>query len=205
VKKGLVRVGKDNEMVHYGNTKSAPIDRVSAGPFDITEMIELRPTVDFGAILLPLRDDVVLKLEVEETSNRIVALTVEHRGSALQLQAFSAPGREGIWHEIRSSIENSIEVQGGKTETVIGPLGPELNAQIPNREGGFRLAKFIGVDGPKWFLRGVISGLALGDTLEMAHIIDIFRSACVVRGSSPMPPKELLTLTAPAGARKVVS
>jgi len=192
-------------MVDYGNTKSSPIDRVTAGPFDITEMIQLRPTVDFGAIQLPLRDDVVLKLEVEETSSRIVALTIEHQGSSIQLQAFSAPGREGIWHEIRTSLENSIDVQGGKTETVIGPLGPELNAQIPNRDGGFRLAKFIGVDGPKWFLRGVISGLALGDTLAMSHIIDIFRSVVVVRGSSPMPPKELLTLTAPAGARKVVS
>jgi hypothetical protein len=102
-------------------------------------------------------------------------------------------------------LENSIDVQGGKTETVIGPLGPELNAQIPNRDGGFRVAKFIGVDGPKWFLRGVISGLALADTLAMSYMIDIFRSVVVVRGTSPMPPKELLVLTAPAGAKKVVS
>jgi hypothetical protein len=84
-------------------------------------------------------------------------------------------------------------------------LGPELNAQIPNSDGTSRLAKFIGVDGPKWFLRGVISGLALGDTLSMSHMIDIYRSVAVVRGSSPMPPKELLELVAPAGAQKSVS
>ena len=192
-------------MLAYGNTKSAPIDRASAGPFDSSEVIEIKPLVDFGALQIPIREDVTLKLEVEEASSRIVALTVDHQGSSLQLQAFSAPGSEGIWHEIRAALEQSIQSQNGKTETVIGPLGPELNAQIPTRDGGFRLAKFIGVDGPKWFLRGVISGLALADTLAMTYMIDIFRSVVVMRGTSPMPPKELLQLVAPAAAKKAIS
>lgn len=190
-------------MTDYGKAKSAPVDRVSAGPFDSAEVIQIRPMVDFGAIQIPIREDLVLKLEVEEASSRVVALTIEHQGSALQLQAFSAPGAEGIWHEIRSTLEATIAAQGGKTETVIGPLGPELNAQIPGKEGSFRMAKFIGVDGPKWFLRGVISGVALGDALAMAHIIDLFRSVVVVRGNQPMPPKDLLPLSAPAGAKKM--
>ena len=191
-------------MDNYANGKSQPLDRQSAGPFDITELVQVRPSIDFGAIQMPLRDDVVYKLEVEEATSKIVALTVEHNGSALQLQAFSAPASDGVWHEIRSSLEQSILDQNGRTEQVVGPLGPELNAQIPNVDGGFRLAKFIGVDGPKWFLRGVISGLALGDVLSMSHVIDIFRSVAVVRGSQPMPPKELLELVAPAGAQKSV-
>ena len=192
-------------MADYGNAKSAPLDRVSGGPFDSTEWTQIKPMVDFGAMLLPIRDDVTLKLEVEESSSRIVALSVDHQGSSIQIQAFSAPASEGIWHEIRANLASSIQEQQGKTETVVGPLGPELNAQIPNKDGGFRLAKFIGVDGPKWFLRGVISGLALGDTLAMTYMIDIFRSVVVARGAAPMPPKELLTLVAPAGAKKVLS
>jgi hypothetical protein len=192
-------------MESYGTSKSQPIDRQTAGPFDITELIQVRPSIDFGAIQLPMRDDVVYKLEVEESTNRVVALTVEHKGSILQLQAFSAPVAEGVWHEIRAALEKSIIAQGGKTESVVGPLGPELNAEIPSQDGGSRLAKFIGVDGPKWFLRGVVTGLALGDMLSMTHIIDIFRSVAVVRGSAPMPPKELLELVAPAGAQKSVS
>jgi hypothetical protein len=192
-------------MVDYGDAKSQPVDRSTVGPLDSNEVIQLRPSIDFGALQIPVREDVALKLEVDEASSRIVALTIDHQGSSIQLQAFSAPGSAGIWHEIRGTLDESIVSQGGKTETVIGPLGPELNAQIPTRDGGFRLAKFIGVDGPKWFLRGVISGLALGDNLAMAHMVDIFRSVVVVRGSSPMPPKELLQLVAPAGAKKVVS
>jgi hypothetical protein len=192
-------------MVDYGTSKSQPIDRQTVGPFDSSELIQLRPTIDFGSLQLPVREDVTLKLEVDEASSRIVALTVDHEGSSLQLQAFSAPASAGIWHEIRKTLDDSILSQGGKTESVIGPLGPELNAQIPTRDGGFRLAKFIGVDGPKWFLRGVISGLALGDTLAMTHMIDIFRSVVVVRGVAPMPPKELLQLSAPVGTKKVSS
>jgi hypothetical protein len=192
-------------MVDYGTSKSQPIDRQTVGPFDSSELIQLRPTIDFGSLQLPVREDVTLKLEVDEASSRIVALTVDHQGSSLQLQAFSAPGSAGIWHEIRKTLDDSILAQGGKTESVIGPLGPELNAQIPTRDGGFRLAKFIGVDGPKWFLRGVVSGLALGDTLAMTHMIDIFRSVVVVRGIAPMPPKELLQLSAPVGTKKVSS
>lgn len=190
-------------MLDYGITKSQPVDRSTVGPLDYSEVIQLRPSIDFGALQLPVREDVTLKLEVDEASSRIVALTVDHEGSSLQLQAFSAPGSAGIWHEIRKTLDDSIFAQGGKTETVVGPMGPELNAQIPTKGGDFRLAKFIGVDGPKWFLRGVISGLALGDTLAMTHVIDIFRSVIVVRGVSPMPPKELLQLVAPVGVKKV--
>lgn len=190
-------------MLDYGITKSQPVDRSTVGPLDYSEVIQLRPSIDFGALQLPVREDVTLKLEVDEASSRIVALTVDHEGSSLQLQAFSAPGSAGIWHEIRKTLDDSIFAQGGKTETVVGPMGPELNAQIPTKGGDFRLAKFIGVDGPKWFLRGVISGLALGDTLAMSHVIDIFRSVIVVRGVSPMPPKELLQLVAPVGVKKV--
>jgi hypothetical protein len=39
----------------------------------------------------------------------------------------------------------------------------------------------------------------------MTYLIDIFRSVVVMRGVNPMPPKELLQLTAPAAAKKVVS
>jgi hypothetical protein len=39
----------------------------------------------------------------------------------------------------------------------------------------------------------------------MTYMIDIFRSVVVMRGTSPMPPKELLQLVAPAAAKKALS
>jgi hypothetical protein len=188
---------------NYGDIKSAPIDRDTSGPFDLEEVVGIRPMIDFGAIQVPAREDLVLKLEVEETGNRIVALTIEFAGSALQLQAFSAPASDGLWHSIRGQLMESISSQGGRTEEVIGPLGPELNAEIPLPDGQNRLAKFIGVDGPRWFLRGVISGTALTNSVAMLEAIELFRSLVVARGLLPLPPRDLLVLSAPAGAKKV--
>ena len=63
---------------------------------------------------------------------------------------------------------------------------------------GKRLARFVGVDGPRWFLRGVIGGAATGDVEAAAQVEDLFRSIVVVRGGSPMPPRDLIPLRMPA-------
>ena len=84
-----------------------------------------------------------------------------------------------------------------------GPLGAELLAEVPVIAGpdgtaGKRLARFVGVDGPRWFLRGVIGGAATADVDAAAKVEDLFRSIVVVRGGSPMPPRDLIPLKMPA-------
>jgi hypothetical protein len=64
--------------------------------------------------------------------------------------------------------------------------------------GQMRLARFIGVDGPRWFLRGVIAGEAAADPTAAAKVEDLFRSIVVVRGNTPMPPRDLIPLRMPA-------
>ena len=63
-----------------------------------------------------------------------------------------------------------------------------------------RLARFIGVDGPRWFLRGVVAGEGAVDKEAGAKIDDLFRSVVVVRGSTPMPPRDLIPLHMPGTA-----
>ena len=63
---------------------------------------------------------------------------------------------------------------------------------------GKRIARFIGVDGPRWFLRGVVGGAAATDVEAAAQIEDLFRSIVVVRGTTPMPPRDLIPLRMPA-------
>jgi hypothetical protein len=190
--------------VSYSSDKSAPADRRTAGPLDVTEMQGVKPYVDFGSIRIPSRENLAMRLEVEESTQRIVAVSMDFAGSSLQLQAFAAPKNEGVWHEIRTQMRESLAAQGGETEERIGSLGPELIAKIPlndesGKQAGHRLAKFIGVDGPKWFLRGVVGGAALNDARAAADIDDLFRSVVVVRGDVPLPPKDLLPLTIPGG------
>ena len=179
--------------------KSAPDDRAENGPFDEAEANAVRPYVDLGGVKIVPRPDLGLRLEVEEESQRVVAVALDYAGSTLQVQPFAAPRSSGLWHEIREQIVDQIQRQGGTAESVEGPFGPEVRAEIPSPEGS-RLARFVGVDGPRWFLRGVVSGQAAVEREAGEQIEELFRSIVVVRGTTPMPPRDLIPLHVPASA-----
>lgn len=182
--------------------KSAPTDRESAGPFDESEANPVRPYIDLGGIKILPREGLNLRLEVEEQTKRIVAVGLDYADSTLQVQPFAAPRTSGLWEETREQIRQQVKQQGGRVEEREGPLGPELLAEVPVTGGADatskRLARFVGVDGPRWFLRGVVGGAATSDIEAAAAVEDLFRSIVVVRGTSPMPPRDLIPLRMPA-------
>ncbi|WP_295822440.1 DUF3710 domain-containing protein [uncultured Microbacterium sp.] len=182
--------------------KSAPADRETAGPFDEAEANPVRPYIDLGGIKILPREGLNLRLEVEEQTKRIVAVGLDYADSTLQVQPFAAPRSSGLWEETREQIRQQVKQQGGRVEEREGPLGPELLAEVPVMAGADgaakRLARFVGVDGPRWFLRGVVGGAATGDVEAAAAVEDLFRSIVVVRGSSPMPPRDLIPLRMPS-------
>ncbi|WP_208322703.1 MULTISPECIES: DUF3710 domain-containing protein [unclassified Salinibacterium] len=184
--------------------KSAPADRADAGPLDEDEANAVRPYVDLGGVKILPRPELQLRLEVEEGTKRVVAVGLDYAGSTLQVQPFAAPRSSGLWHEIRGQIAEQIKKQGGKTTEQPGPFGPELLAEIPvvagAQPGGSRIARFIGVDGPRWFLRGVIAGEGAVNKEAAEKIEDLFRSIVVVRGNTPMPPRDLIPLRMPTSS-----
>lgn len=184
--------------------KSAPEDRDVAGPLDESESNPVRPYIDLGGIKILPREGLNLRLEVEEATKRIVAVGLDYAESTLQVQAFAAPRSAGLWHETREQINAQIQGQGGRTSEREGTFGPELVAEIPvvqdGGKGPVQTARFIGVDGPRWFLRGVVAGRAVADPAAAELVEDLFRSIVVVRGGSPMPPRDLIPLTMPAPA-----
>jgi hypothetical protein len=177
--------------------KSAPADREMAGPFDISEVSAVQPFIDLGAIKVTPRTGLQLRLDIEESTKRLVAATFDIEGSTLQVQVFAAPRSEGLWNEIREQVAAQVIKQGGTAEHVVGPFGPEVRAAVPTADGTTRPVRFVGVDGPKWFLRGVISGSAADAGANGAVVEDVFRSIVVNRGTEPLPPRELLTLRVP--------
>lgn len=191
----------DDEVSETSQAKSAPSDRATAGPLDESEANAVRPYVDLGGVKIVPREGLQLRLEVEEGSKRVVAVGLDYAGSTLQVQPFAAPRSTGLWHEIRAQITEQIAKQGGTTKLTTGPFGPELIAEIPavaaGQAGSKRLARFIGVDGPRWFLRGVIAGEGVANPEAAAQIEELFRSIVVVRGTTPMPPRDLIPLQMP--------
>jgi hypothetical protein len=175
----------------------------SSGPWDVSECPEVEGLVDLGALRLPGRDGMELRLEVEEASGLVTSVTVQLEGSAVQLQAFAAPRTQGIWNEIRAEIAAGISRQGGTVEEVPGPFGRELIARIPaptpDGRTGYRLARFVGVNGPRWFLRAVFDGPAASEPEPGRMMEAVLRDVVVVRGAEAMAPRDLLPLRLPVG------
>ena len=182
-------------------SQSAPATRAVDGPSHDSEANPVRPYIDLGGIKILPREGLNLRLEVEEQSKRIVAVGLDYADSSLQVQPFAAPRTGGLWDETRVQLRDQVKAQGGRVEEREGPLGKELLAEVPATaaEGsGLRLARFIGIDGPRWFLRGVIGGAGASDPEAAAKVEDLFRSIVVVRGGAPMPPRDLIPLKMPA-------
>jgi hypothetical protein len=184
-----------------GPPNSAVAGAEKHGPFDRSDVEGLDGRLDLGSLWLTGVPGLELRLEVEQESQNVVGVTAVLGESAVQLQAFAAPRREGIWRDIRTEIAASITSQGGTADLTSGPLGAELQAripgQVPDGRTVFSPARFIGVDGPRWFLRAVLSGRAAIDEDAASALLDVVSATVVVRGDEAMAPRELLTLKLP--------
>ena len=103
---------------------------------------------------------------------------------------------------------DQIVKQGGKAKEQEGVFGPEVIASVPvQAKGAFstRGVRFVGVDGPRWFLRAVIGGLAVEDPEAAEMINQMIRNVVVVRGVTPMPPRDLLPLRMPDSPEENIS
>lgn len=191
-----------NSVAESGETNLS--EEPATGPFDEEARPSAEGYVDLGAIRIAAREGLQLRLEVEESTKRVVAVTLDLDGSSLQLQAFAAPKSEGLWAEIREQISESVGSQGGGADAVDGTFGTELvaklPAQAPDGTSGYRVARFVGIDGPRWFLRGVFGGSAAVDREAASGLEEVFRNIVVVRGDVPMPPRDLLSLRLPQDA-----
>lgn len=173
------------------------------GPWDADDVDDEVVRVDLGALRLPGVPGMELRMEIDKATNVVSAATVLLDGSSLQVQAFAAPRTDGIWDEIRSEIAESVTQQGGSADDLPGPFGRELLARLPIRtpEGrtGHRPARFIGTDGPRWFLRGVVTGKAAVEPEAARALEQVFSRIVVVRGTDARPPRDLLPLSLPGG------
>jgi hypothetical protein len=178
----------------------APVDR-SSGPFDASEVDDDDGRLDLGSLRINGREGMELRLEIDQEQQNVIAATAVVGESALQLQAFAAPRSGGLWSQIRSEIADSIASQGGTADLEHTELGTELRTRMPSAgpDGRtvFAPARFLGIDGPRWFLRGVISGRGAIDDAAAQPLLEVFRQTVVVRGSDPMAPRELLPLRLP--------
>jgi hypothetical protein len=174
----------------------------TSGPWDVAEPYPPAQRVDLGSLQVPVLEGTDIQLVFAEQHGAWV--TVRHQLSELQLQAFAAPKRDSLWDDVRAEIAAEITGAGGMVSERGGPFGAELLARVPSQPGqpqaGTQLVRFTGVDGPRWFLRGVFSGAAADNPAAAATLEAVLRDVVVVRGDHPVPPRDLLELRLPPEA-----
>ena len=174
------------------------------GPWDAADAPEDElPRLDLGGLRVPVPPDTEVRVDVDD-EGQVVAATLVQGGAAMQVNAFAAPRSEGIWGEVLEEIAGSLTSGGGTAETVEGTYGPELHARVPTQAPGGGIvmapARFVGVDGPRWFLRALLTGPAATDAAAAAPLEQALRAVVVVRGSDPMAVRDPLPLRLPAEA-----
>lgn len=174
------------------------------GPWDAADAPEREtPLLELGALHVPVPPETEVRVDVSP-EGEVVAATLVQGESSLQVNVFAAPRSEGIWAEVRAEIRDALNGSGGQAEEVEGRYGTELTAVVPTEVAGQGVvmapARFLGVDGPRWFLRGLVTGPAATDEALAAPLLDAMREIVVVRGNDPMAVRDPLPLVLPVEA-----
>ena len=180
--------------------------QAEGGPWDAGEAFPAQERVDLGSLQVPVGPEHEIQLVMAEQHGAWV--TVRYRESEVQIQAFAAARRSTLWDDVRAEIAAEVHTAGGRSQESEGSFGTELMAQVPMEPGqpasGMRLVRFVGIDGPRWFVRGLFTGPA-ADGGEQAELLeDVLRNVVVVRGEHPVPPREILELRLPPEARQAL-
>jgi hypothetical protein len=165
------------------------------GPYDTSEAPAGVSRLDLGSLQIPAIEGVEVRVQANP-EGVIQQVILVHGESALQLGAFAAPRTDGIWDEVRAEIRKSLSDDGVAAQEVHGEYGPELRARVRTPDGPTDL-RFVGIDGPRWMVRGVYQGTAAVDPAAAGVLAQCLRGLVVDRGQEAKPVREALPLRMP--------
>ena len=189
---GVEDVRDDDDAAHTGDDAAEDARNGEAG--------DSGPRLDFGALKVPAVDGMQLRVEMDE-AEQPVAVAVMLDDTVLQMQVFAAPRSEALWDEVRQEIAEGIRGSQGKARETDGTFGRELQAEVVVADESGKTtrqaARFIGIDGERWFLRGVVTGAGATDPSKAAAVEKIFSAVVVDRGTYAAAPRNPLELSIP--------
>lgn len=196
---GSSRHSRDDrsERPDTGASASASPDEAppAFGPYDVSQAPPDVPRLDLGSLQIPAVPDVEVRVQANP-EGVIQQVVLIHGESALQLGVFAAPKSEGIWDEVREEIHSSLTGEGATVREAQGPYGTELRARVRTPDGETDL-RFVGVDGPRWMVRGVYQGPAAADPGRAGPLAACLEGLVVDRGAEAKPVREPLPLRLP--------
>jgi hypothetical protein len=195
---GEVAATADGDAVDAAAARDRrPLDDEEAGNDDTM------PRLDLGCLRVPVLPGTEVRVEMNEAQQPIAA-TIVHGSNSLQVLAFAAPRNGGIWDEVRIEIAESVRADGGRADETETDFGSELHTRVRSEVTPGQVTeqqlRFVGFDGPRWFLRGVFSGPAATHPAQAQVLETVLTSIVVVRGTDPMAPRDPLQLRLPREA-----
>ncbi|KAA9153323.1 DUF3710 domain-containing protein [Amycolatopsis acidicola] len=170
-----------------------PLPIVTDGPFDVADAEDDGlARIDLGSVRVPVPDGAQVQVEMDPEAGGVRAVHVVTAQGQVTVSAYAAPKSGGLWAEVAAELKEQLRNDGAKTTSGEGKWGVELSAVI-----GDVALRFVGVDGPRWMLRGVIAGPQSQAAEAPGVLRDIVRDTIVDRGDSPMPVRTPLPITLP--------
>ncbi|GAA4562027.1 DUF3710 domain-containing protein [Micromonospora coerulea] len=180
------------EVLDSQEVEESPVP--SRGPYDVSEAPDM-PRLDLGSLQIPAVPEVEVRVQADP-QGVIQQVVLVYGENALQLGVFAAPRSEGIWDEVREEIRQSLFNDGAAAREVEGEYGTELHARVPTPDGLTDL-RFVGIDGPRWMVRGVYQGAAATDPDAAGPLAICLDGLVVDRGQEAKPVREPLPLRLP--------
>ncbi|MEG9226228.1 DUF3710 domain-containing protein [Aeromicrobium sp. Sec7.5] len=178
----------------------------SGGPWDHLDQPELGGRIDFGTLRFRVPPGYVVQRPANDVDGQVPVVLLRGPEGALRLRVFAAPRDGGLWDELRADVVREVQERDGTAEEIEGPFGPEVRCVIPVKtpDGGpaVQPSRVVGVDGPRWTVRGTFLGPVAKDPRDDGDLMDVFRGVVVVRGPEARRSGEVLPLTLPPGARE---
>ena len=166
------------------------------GPWDVEDgdAPDYDEYLDLGAFYLPFLQGIELRVKANKASKQVIGCIITFGSSSLEIEAFAAPKTLGLWDDIREDLLAA----NPKASEHPGVFGSEVLLPVSLRNGKKLTTRVVGVDGPRWMLRGIFSGTAAKPGNKEYDALDGFFSKIVVsRGEEPLAPRDLIPMHPP--------
>jgi hypothetical protein len=195
-KRGRHHVSKDSGRLGVPNydvvDESEDEGPLTNGPFDEEDAPQDGLSrLDLGSVRVPVPDGAQLQVEVDP-SGPVRAVHLVTPIGQVTVSAYAAPRGGGLWPEICEELVTQLRADGARVIKESGEWGTELAATANNV-----VLRFIGVDGPRWMLRGVVAGPGEHNVIASELLRNVVRGTVVVRGTGPQPVRTPLPVELP--------
>ena len=167
------------------------------GPWDVNDedVPDYDDYLDLGAYYLPFLMGIQLRVKASRATQQVLGTTITYGSSSLEIEAFAAPKTLGLWDDVRADL---LKANANAREES-GVFGTEVKLPVSIKGGKTVNTRIVGVDGPRWMLRGIFSGKAATDAAdqETAALNKFFADIVVERGEEPLAPRDLIPMHPP--------